>query len=127
MSKEKKCENDVVIDFNADEFENAFKKVLGISSDDNQEISETDEDSDQDSIDMNEDLESAEMSEYFYQMSNQLKDTNVTDPEESEDWTKPLDVDANVLSNLLESFKGQGGLPGPASTLLEPLGFNLTQ
>merc|ERR1719433_1295618 len=103
------------------------KKVLGISSDNDQDLSETEEDSEQESIDMNEDLESAEMSEYFLQMSNQLKDTNVADPEDSEDWTKPLNVDANVLSNLLESYRGQGGLPGPASTLLEPLGFNLAQ
>merc|ERR1719189_466618 len=38
-SKSKKCENEE-IDFNADEFENAFKKVLGISSDNDQDKSE---------------------------------------------------------------------------------------
>ena len=76
---------------------------------------------------MDEDLESEEMSQYFMQMSSELKDTKVTDPEDSEDWTKPLDIDSNVLSNLMESFRGQGGLPGPASTLLEPLGINLAQ
>ena len=63
-------------------------------------------------------------------MSTELKDTNVTDPEDlenQEDWSRPLNIDANVLSNLMESYRGQGGLPGPASTLLEPLGFNLAQ
>ena len=79
---------------------------------------------------MDEDLESEEMSRYFLQMSTELKDTNVTDPEDlenQEDWSRPLNIDANVLSNLMESYRGQGGLPGPASTLLEPLGFNLSQ
>ena len=118
------------VDFNAEDFENAFKKVLGITdseAEDKDENLESDSDSDQDSVDMEEDLESEEMSQYFMQMSNELKDTKVTDPEDSEDWTKPLDIDSNVLSNLMESFRGQGGLPGPASTLLEPLGINLAQ
>ena len=116
------------VDFNAEDFENAFKKVLGITdSEDQDENLESDSDSDQDSVDMDEDLESEEMSQYFMQMSSELKDTKVTDPEDSEDWTKPLDIDSNVLSNLMESFRGQGGLPGPASTLLEPLGINLAQ
>merc|ERR1719189_2187304 len=115
------------VDFNAEDFESAFKKVLGITdsdAEDQDENSESDSDSDQDSVDMDEDLESEEMSQYFMQMSSELKDTKVTDPEDSEDWTKPLDIDSNVLSNLMESFRGQGGLPGPASTLLEPLGIN---
>ena len=118
------------VDFNAEDFENAFKKVLGITDSDakdQDENLESDSDSDQDSVDMDEDLESEEMSQYFMQMSSELKDTKVTDPEDSEDWTKPLDIDSNVLSNLMESFRGQGGLPGPASTLLEPLGINLAQ
>jgi hypothetical protein len=118
------------VDFNAEDFENAFKKVLGITDSDAEDQDEnlkSDSDSDQDSVDMEEDLESEEMSQYFMQMSNELKDTKVTDPEDSEDWTKPLDIDSNVLSNLMESFRGQGGLPGPASTLLEPLGINLAQ
>ena len=99
-------------------------KIVKNNSSTSQENLESDSDFDQDSVDLDENLESAEMSQYFM---NELKDTKVTDPEDSEDWSKPLDIDSNVLSNLMESFQGQGGLPGPASTLLEPLGINLAQ
>ena len=54
-------------------------------------------------------------------MSSELKDTKVGEDLE------PLDIDVKLLSNLMESFKNQDGLPGPTSTLLEPLGFDLKE
>uniref|UniRef100_A0AAV1UMH2 Uncharacterized protein n=1 Tax=Peronospora matthiolae TaxID=2874970 RepID=A0AAV1UMH2_9STRA len=39
---------------------------------------------------------------------------------------KPLDLDYNLLSNLLESFASQEGHPGPVSTILNEMGFSKT-
>ena len=97
------------IDFNADEFENALKKVLQLNGDnEHSSDSETDE--------MNEDLE---MNDYYDAMSNELKDTKVAEDLE------PLNIDGKLLSNFLESFKNQEGLQGPASTILGNLGFDI--
>jgi hypothetical protein len=106
--------NETNIEFNPAEFENAFKKILNIDKDN---ISESDSDSENDGL--NDDLE--EMSDYYDAMSSELKDTKVGEDLE------PLDIDVKLLSNLMESFKNQDGLPGPASTLLEPLGFDLKE
>lgn len=38
---------------------------------------------------------------------------------------QPLDIDANLIASLLASYKEQGGLPGPASTLAGLLGVRL--
>jgi hypothetical protein len=113
------------INFDADAFEDAMKKMIGvqISADESgSSAEEEEEEEDDDDID---DLD-GEMSDYFTHMSDELKGTKVTSEEDNEsDWTQPLNVDASVLANLLESYNSQGGMPGPASTLLEPLGFNL--
>jgi len=57
-------------------------------------------------------------------MHQELSSTKVVSGD-SEDWNKPLDIDSTVLKNLLESFKSQDGMGGPATTLLETLGVNL--
>jgi hypothetical protein len=51
---------------------------------------------------------------------------NVYD-EESESGDDEVDIDYNLAKNLLESFKGQAGLAGPASNILGMLGINLPQ
>ena len=38
---------------------------------------------------------------------------------------QPVDLDLNLVSNLLESFASQQGLPGPASNLTGMLGVKL--
>lgn len=38
---------------------------------------------------------------------------------------QPLDVDLNLVTNLLESLASQAGLAGPASNLLQSMGFHL--
>ena len=127
--KDKITENNPdAIDFKPDEFETAFKKILGFEND----PSESDSEAEDDDIDFDEAFENNdEMAEYFSKMNQELHGTNVTkeaddDNEANDDeWSKPLDIDAKLLSNLMESYRGQGGMPGPASTLLEPLGINL--
>ena len=47
--------------------------------------------------------------------------------EEEEEEIQPLDVDLNLVTNLLESLSSQAGLAGPASNLLQSLGFHLPQ
>ncbi|KAJ3024049.1 hypothetical protein HKX48_007980 [Thoreauomyces humboldtii] len=42
-----------------------------------------------------------------------------------EDTNKPIDLDLNLVTNLLQSFEAQEGLPGPAGTLLGGLGLNI--
>lgn len=37
----------------------------------------------------------------------------------------PVDVDHNLVTNLLKSYSGQAGLPGPASNLLGRMGVKL--
>jgi hypothetical protein len=37
----------------------------------------------------------------------------------------PVDVDLNLVSNILESYSSQAGLPGPASNLLQSMGVQL--
>jgi len=44
---------------------------------------------------------------------------------ESSSALTPVDVDVNLVSSLLASYKEQGGLPGPASTLASLLGVKL--
>ncbi|XP_076850683.1 protein ecdysoneless homolog isoform X2 [Brachyhypopomus gauderio] len=45
------------------------------------------------------------------------------EPEDEE--LKPLDVDLNLVTNLLESLTSQAGLSGPASNLLQSMGIHL--
>ncbi|KAG0198600.1 hypothetical protein BGX28_007971 [Mortierella sp. GBA30] len=44
---------------------------------------------------------------------------------EDEDEQEVVDVDLNLAKNLLESFKSQGGLPGPGGNMLSRLGIML--
>jgi hypothetical protein len=109
--------------------------------------SSDDDDDDGDIIDLDRETVSKEMSDYFGQMNNELRGTNVSedrrvgsgrvpgfgpvsgsgpdDDEDDEDWDRPLDVDAQLLKNLLESYQSQDGSAGPTSTLLEPLGIKI--
>lgn len=87
-----------------------MKKVLNICDDENDIVSDSE-------IDSNE--EDEEINEYFDAMSNELKDSKI-----GEDF-EPLNIDGKTMSNFLESFKSQEGLAGPASTILTNLGFNM--
>ncbi|KAK5995787.1 Protein ecdysoneless-like protein [Cladobotryum mycophilum] len=45
--------------------------------------------------------------------------------EVEEDSDEEIDIDYNLAKNLLESFKGQGGMAGPAGNLMGLMGFQL--
>lgn len=45
--------------------------------------------------------------------------------EQTDEEIRPLDLDLNLVTNLLESLSCQAGLAGPASNLLQSLGIDL--
>ena len=47
------------------------------------------------------------------------------EPEEAEDEHAPVDIQLNLVKNVLESFKSQQGLPGPAGNILGQFGIVL--
>ena len=98
------------------------------------DVSSDDSDDDaNDVIDLDRERVSKEMSDYFGDMKNELRGTNVSEDRgvnpdgDDQDWDRPLDVDSQLLKNLLESYQGQDGAGGPTSTLLEPLGIKLNK
>ncbi|TPX66667.1 hypothetical protein CcCBS67573_g07747 [Chytriomyces confervae] len=52
-------------------------------------------------------------------------DIDSDDENDADDDEDVLDVDANLVKNLLDSFQAQQGLPGPASNILGRMGFKL--
>lgn len=106
------------VSFDVDQLESALTKVLNIR--------DTDEDASDEDLDQD-DLE--ELEAYDAEMKAELAKTKVFQDDEKvenvQDLDKPLDVDAKVLKNLLESFHSQGDLSGPATTLLKPLGIDI--
>ena len=70
------------------------------------------------------------MTSYFGQMAEELRSTKVADADadaggDEAEWSRPLNVDARLLNNLLESYRSQEGAAGPTTTLLNPLGIHL--
>jgi len=59
------------------------------------------------------------------QPSAQRTGKAVDEEEEDEEALQPVDVDLNLVQNLLASYAGQHGLPGPASNLAGLLGLRL--
>ncbi|OAA54498.1 sgt1 [Niveomyces insectorum RCEF 264] len=53
------------------------------------------------------------------------RDMNENENEDESGDESEVDVDLNLAKNLLESFKSQGGLPGPASNILGMMGLSL--
>ncbi len=47
------------------------------------------------------------------------------DMEEEEEELRPVDIDLNLVQNLLASYSGQQGLPGPVSNLMGLMGLHL--
>lgn len=111
------------VSFDADQLESALTKVLNIQD------SDEEEDTDQEDFDQEDLEELAEMESYDAEMRAELAETKVFQDDEKvesvDDLDKPLDVDAKVLKNLLESFHSQGDVSGPATTLLKPLGIDI--
>ncbi|EEC14215.1 SGT1 protein, putative [Ixodes scapularis] len=55
----------------------------------------------------------------------QASDRSADDEEANEDDYRPVDVDLTALKNILESYGGQEGLPGPAGNLLSAMGIRV--
>ncbi|KAI8826478.1 SGT1 protein-domain-containing protein [Chytriomyces cf. hyalinus JEL632] len=58
-------------------------------------------------------------------MEEEGVDIDSDDENDGDDDDDALDVDANLVKNLLDSFQAQQGLPGPASNILGRMGFKL--
>ncbi|GAA6078067.1 protein ecdysoneless homolog isoform X2 [Tachysurus ichikawai] len=137
--------------FDADAVTNAVDRLLGgkdeeLDSDDFDEDEEDDDDGDDEaegegSEEQTETLDN--LRRYMDEMDRELQSTNVGQSfthngkggdtsadtagssAQTEDDLRPLDVDINLVTNLLESLSSQAGLAGPASNLLHSLGLRL--
>ena len=102
-----------------------MSKVLNIQSDNDEEDEASDGESDENSEEDGEDEDvEAEMRAELAK-SKVFNDEEGGNIEDLDDVDRPLDVDAKVLKNLLESFNSQEDLAGPATTLLQPLGIDI--
>ncbi|CAG2168910.1 unnamed protein product [Oppiella nova] len=73
-----------------------------------------------------------EMNDYMKAMDQQLAETSVgqsferrTDGHEANDGYKAVDIDLNALTNILESYSAECGVPGPATALFSTMGVKL--
>ncbi|RPA82246.1 SGT1-domain-containing protein [Ascobolus immersus RN42] len=70
--------------------------------------------------------ESAAIKEHMDLVGAELRQAGaISDNDSDEDEDGELDIDYNLAKNLLESFKSQGGMPGPAGNLLARMGIVL--
>jgi len=126
---------DDCVDFKVNDFEKALNKVLNLNNVDEESDEESDEDDDEEIDMLDSDLVVApEDAEIDAEMKRELASSKVfqgengdleKNVEDLDDLDKPLDIDATVLKNLLESFHSQEGALGPAATLLKPMGIDL--
>ncbi|KAI4887185.1 hypothetical protein NFI96_021282, partial [Prochilodus magdalenae] len=140
--------------FDPDVMTSAVDRLLGgkdeeLDSDD-LEDEDDDDDEEEDEAEVSQEQAGAEalgsLRRYMDEMDQELQSTNIgksfthngkqgsdradaassSEPAEpAEEELKPLDVDLNLVTNLLESLASQAGLAGPASNLLQSLGINL--
>ena len=103
------------IKFDADNLVNSMKKLLSeMNSEGDKKLFESDED-DSDSDVSDEGVEDTEMKEYMSKLGAELP--------KDDDIDKPLDIDSNVLSNLLQSYSEELG-HGPVSSLFQSMKLN---
>ena len=53
------------------------------------------------------------------------EDEDIDDIDDIDDDFKPVNVDLNLVKNMLESYKSQEGLPGPAGNILHTMGVQV--
>ena len=114
------------------DFESALKKIVN-EKDDVYNIESSDEEEMYDKDDLSKDFKSSDPEWNLYKdhIENELKNTKIlpsTDTgdliESIEDLDKPVDIDLGVFKNIMESLNSQGGMPGPAGTILQSLNVN---
>ena len=75
-----------------------------------------------------------EMKDYMKAMDQQLAETPVgqsfekkadAQPDQQNDKLERVDIDFNALTNILESYESECGVPGPATALFATMGVKL--
>lgn len=145
-NKKKQCGN---VEFNPNEFQSAMQNFLDLvipedSWDSNSDMSDYDNEDDLEKNleDMNKGHEQTktEFVEYLDAMDRELAKTTIASSFENQNTKKtcfedfddiedfqPVDIDANTVKNMMQSYKAQMGSSGPASILLGSLGVQLNE
>lgn len=125
------------MNFDISEFEKTIKRMANIKDCDNiSDIETSDEDdSENGQVDlMNDGSENmdSEWKEYSHQINRELLDAKVLSTEAEEgpiesldEIDRPINIDTRVFKNIIESYKSESSIPGPASTMLQSLGIDM--
>ncbi|KAJ2521924.1 hypothetical protein GGI11_001870 [Coemansia sp. RSA 2049] len=129
------CESsDEDVDLDANEIIDALMKAIGKDSGDNIAENRKHEHKDNQAFDTNLSLEAvmdamdselggSKVGQSFVRSSGS-KNTAEDEEHEADDIVD-VDVDLNLVENIVESFRAQEGLPGPAGTMLGHFGIHL--
>jgi len=120
---------DKAISFDEEEFSRMMREMMGLSPDgvedsDPRQAEQEDEEEDEREITRIQDQIERELTEAGAIEREKPKITEIKG-EEGEEEEGEVDIDYTLAKNLLESFKGQGGLAGPAGNLLARMGVVL--
>jgi len=125
------------MNFDLGEFEKTIKRMANLKDCDNISDIETsdDDDSENSEVDlMNDSSENmdSEWKEYSHQINSELLDAKILSTEADEgpiesldEIDRPINIDTRVFKNILESYKSESSIPGPASTMLQSLGIDM--
>ena len=125
------------MNFDLGEFEKTIKRMANMKDCDNVSDIETsdDDDSENSEVDlMNDSSENmdSEWKEYSHQINSELLDAKILSTEADEgpiesldEIDRPINIDTKVFKNILESYKSESSIPGPASTMLQSLGIDM--
>ena len=125
------------LNFDLSEFEKTIKRMANMKDCDNVSDIETsdDDDSENSEVDlMNDSSENmdSEWKEYSYQINSELLEAKILSTEADEgpiesldEIDRPINIDTRVFKNILESYKSESSIPGPASTMLQSLGIDM--
>jgi len=125
------------LNFDLSEFEKTIKRMANMKDCDNISDIETsdDDDSENSEVDlMNDSSENmdSEWKEYSHQINSELLEAKIMSTEADEgpiesldEIDRPINIDTRVFKNILESYKSESTIPGPASTMLQSLGIDM--
>ena len=125
------------MNFDLGEFEKTIKRMANLKDCDNISDIETsdDDDSENSEVDlMNDSSENmdSEWKEYSHQINSELLEAKILSTEADEgpiesldEIDRPINIDTRVFKNILESYKSESSIPGPASTMLQSLGIDM--
>ena len=123
-------DTDHKMNFDAKEFENVVREMAKVT--DSNYYSDSSDSEISEEVDLNSDnkVNDVGWASYCDQMKNELEESKVMsasaneDPIESlADLERPVNIDMGVVKNMLQSYKNENGMPGPATTLLTSLGL----